>query len=69
METGLEKMRDKIMQDTIHWKQTDIVYNEYGDCKVIYYCEHQDLTCYMYFEKDMDQELYITKIEFINGQE
>lgn len=69
MQTGLENMRNKILQNTINWKQINILYDEFGGCKVIYYCKHQDLTCYMYFEKDMDQELYITKMEFYDGEE
>ena len=68
MQTGLENMRDKIMQDTTHWKQIDMIENEYGDCTTIFYCEHQDLSCYMRFEKDMDQEYYLTKIEFYDGR-
>lgn len=69
MQTGLEKIRNKIMEDTTCWRQIDCIYEDYGDCKTIWYCDHQDLTCYMYYEKDMDGELYLTKIEFYNEKQ
>ena len=69
MQTGLENMRDKIMQDTEHWKQIAWVEDFVGDGESIWYCEHQDLTCYMDYTKDMDGELYLEKITFLDGKQ
>lgn len=69
METGLEKMRNKIMEDCIHWKHINWVEDFSGDGNAIYYNPTIDVTCYMLFEKDMDQEYYLTKIEFYDGKQ
>ena len=69
METGLEKMRNRIMEDTIHWTQIDYKYEDCGDGVSIWYNKSIDVTCYMYYEQDMDQELYLVKIEFVDGED
>lgn len=66
METGLEKMRNKICNSD-KWVQVSQTENDFGDVTVRYYNETIDVSCDMFYEKDMDQELYITKMEFRDG--
>lgn len=69
METGLEKMRTKIMEDSTYWRQITWQEDADGDGRSIWYCECQDLTCFMEYVKDMDQEFYLNSIIFYNGKE
>ena len=65
MQTGLEKMRDKIMESN-KWEHLHSVDQEFGDVIDIWYNDNIFVKCYMYYEKDMDQELYLTKMTFID---
>lgn len=65
METGLEKMRNKIMESD-KWKHLHSVDQEFGDVIDIWLNEEVFAKCYMYYEKDMDQELYLTKMTFMD---
>jgi len=65
METGLEKMRTKIMESP-KWKHLHSVEQDSGDSIDIWLNEIIFVKCYMYYEKDMDQEYYLTKMTFID---
>lgn len=65
METGLEKMRTKIMESP-KWKHLHSVDQEFGDSIDIWYNDTIFVKCYMYYEKDMDQEYYLVKMTFID---
>ena len=65
METGLEKMRNKIMESD-KWKHLHSVEQEFGDVIDIWLNETVFAKCYMYYEKGMDQELYLTKMTFMD---
>ena len=65
METGLEKMRTKIMESD-KWEHLHSVEQDNGDSIDIWLNETIFVKCYMYYEKDMDQELYLTKMTFID---
>ena len=55
MQTGLEKMRDKIMNSD-KWKHLHSVEQEFGDSVDIWLNETIFVKCYMYYEQDMDKE-------------
>lgn len=65
MQTGLEKMRDKIMNSD-KWKHLHSVEQEFGDSVDIWLNETIFVKCYMYYEQDMDKEYYLTKMVFID---
>ena len=65
METGLEKMRNKIMESD-KWKHLHSVEQDNGDSIDIWLNETIFVKCYMYYEKDMDQEYYLVKMTFID---
>lgn len=65
METGLEKMRTKIMESD-KWEHLHSVEQGFGDVIDIWLNEEVFAKCYMYYERDMDQELYLTKMTFID---